>query len=111
MDKRSYSLVLPAAFLYFVLLGFTAGQFFPGKAICFCHTCALLNPSLMFAVFLCALAVSFFFWSEWAVKCHSGEEAHIGNMKRTCTLVCACFGVKRADACVTLLDVTMIKHP
>ncbi|XP_044077142.1 receptor-type tyrosine-protein phosphatase T isoform X2 [Siniperca chuatsi] len=30
MDKRSYSLVLPAAFLYFVLLGFTGAQFFPG---------------------------------------------------------------------------------
>ncbi|CAK6970408.1 receptor-type tyrosine-protein phosphatase T isoform X14 [Scomber scombrus] len=30
MDKRSYSLVLPAVFIYFVLLGFTVGQFFPG---------------------------------------------------------------------------------
>lgn len=60
MDKRSYSLVLPAAFIYLVLLGFTAGQFFPGKAIYFCHTCALLNPSPVFAVFLCALTVSFF---------------------------------------------------
>ncbi|XP_069387652.1 receptor-type tyrosine-protein phosphatase T isoform X6 [Paralichthys olivaceus] len=30
MDKRSYSLVLPAVFLYFGLLGFTGGQFFPG---------------------------------------------------------------------------------
>ncbi|XP_033934567.1 receptor-type tyrosine-protein phosphatase T-like, partial [Pseudochaenichthys georgianus] len=30
MDKRSYSLVLPAAFLCFGLLGFTAGQLFPG---------------------------------------------------------------------------------
>ncbi|XP_047195324.1 receptor-type tyrosine-protein phosphatase T isoform X12 [Hippoglossus stenolepis] len=30
MDKRSYPLVLPAAVLYFGLLGFTGGQFFPG---------------------------------------------------------------------------------
>uniref|UniRef100_A0AAQ6AJL1 protein-tyrosine-phosphatase n=1 Tax=Amphiprion ocellaris TaxID=80972 RepID=A0AAQ6AJL1_AMPOC len=30
MDKRSYSRVLPAAFFYFVLFGFTDGQFFPG---------------------------------------------------------------------------------
>lgn len=31
MEKRSYSVVLTAAFVYFVLLGFTDGQFFPGK--------------------------------------------------------------------------------
>lgn len=31
MEKGSYSVVLPAAFVYFVLLGFTDGQFFPGK--------------------------------------------------------------------------------
>ncbi|XP_069571427.1 receptor-type tyrosine-protein phosphatase T isoform X5 [Brachyistius frenatus] len=30
MDKRSYSCFLSAAFSYFVLLGFTDGQFFPG---------------------------------------------------------------------------------
>lgn len=30
MDKRSYSLVFPASFLYFILLEFTGGQFFPG---------------------------------------------------------------------------------
>lgn len=32
MDKRSNFAVLPAALLYFVLVGFTDGQFFPGKA-------------------------------------------------------------------------------
>lgn len=31
MEKRSCSVVLSAAFVYFVLLGFTEGQFFPGK--------------------------------------------------------------------------------
>lgn len=31
MEKRSYSVVLPAALIYFVLLGFADGQFFPGK--------------------------------------------------------------------------------
>lgn len=31
MEKRSYSVVVPAAFVYFLLSGFTDGQFFPGK--------------------------------------------------------------------------------
>lgn len=31
MEKRSYFVILPAAFVYFLLLGFTEGQFFPGK--------------------------------------------------------------------------------
>lgn len=31
MEKRSCSVLLTAAFVYFVLLGFTDGQFFPGK--------------------------------------------------------------------------------
>lgn len=35
MEKGSYSVVLSAAFIYFVLLGFTDGQFFAGEVFLF----------------------------------------------------------------------------
>lgn len=33
MEKRSYSVALPAAVIYFILLGRTDGQSYPGKLL------------------------------------------------------------------------------
>lgn len=64
MDKRRYSLVLPAAFIYFILLGFTGGQFFAGKVIylfnlCFVCVFKISHLSLYFLCFACFID---FFW-------------------------------------------------
>lgn len=69
MDKRSYSVVLPAAVLYFVLLGFTDGQFFPGKAICLFYLWIFLNVyfSSVFCFFSAFLVISFEFHSVISV--------------------------------------------
>lgn len=56
MDTRSYS----AAFLYFVLVGFTGGQFFPGKEICFFHMRIFRNVSFLYS--LCFLWASHIKW-------------------------------------------------
>lgn len=43
MEKRSFSVALPAAVIYFVLLGCTDGQSYPGKVFDLCYFCSCIS--------------------------------------------------------------------
>lgn len=107
MDKRSYSLVLPAAFLHFVLLGFTDGQFFPGKDVFLFTLCVFLDVRLRCSVVLSALVVSCECDSVWIPQRSGGA---YGIVTWTHTPLCALQEQHAASYVVMFAHVTL-KQP